>query len=186
MSLPTSRNTTYTPADDVKSNDLNDIQDAIVDHEGRLVSIEDAERVRVVTAAEIQRLSNSTGWLFQGNPPGDVVQPQWWSETGSGSLFAPVPLDVGCRVLAVAVRCKMSSAVQGVFARLWKTSTADGAITARSDNTGAAASDAYQTINLANVVQEVMGVGEQWNVQMTAEGSTTRQVFSVEITYDRP
>jgi hypothetical protein len=88
MTLPTSRNTTYAAGSPIKSADLNDLQDAIIDgaHGDQYV---------IVGAAAFQQGGGSgsptfNGWTWDGDA------------SNSATMFATVPLLEGDRILEMS------------------------------------------------------------------------------------
>lgn len=176
MSLPTSRNKTYSPADPPRAADLNDIQDQIV-------SGAHGSKILIVDASMMQESGGV--WTFTAQNPAVEYEPQWLHTTASNEqVIAPLPLHVNAWVTAVNVRCKLDTATAGaITARLHKSDTATGVATAMSDEGQAAASTTRQTIALANIVAGAQAAGSRWFVVITANAAIDKRLYAAEFTY---
>src|ERR1041384_5909428 len=96
MTLPASRNTNYTPASPVKSQDLNDIQDCIIG--GKC-----GDRTLVIGAAK---------FVADGGN-GRLTQAGNLTVAGAAICYAPIELFAGCRIKTVTVFYNPNNATMG-------------------------------------------------------------------------
>lgn len=98
MALPTSRNTTYAASSQVKSVDLNDIQDQIIADHTDLV------------AAESLLYGTRTVWIhgcdgqLTGPSGGFLCTPNGFTDTNNGSVNYAIKVPTGARLLDIRVR----------------------------------------------------------------------------------
>jgi hypothetical protein len=95
MTLPLSRNTTYTAGAQVKSTDLNDLQDAVINGRHGLITIR-------IPASLGTPQSNAVAWSFDAGGVAGTPFPQW---------TVPIPVVQGDRI--VAVRARMQDSATG-------------------------------------------------------------------------
>lgn len=86
MPLPDSRNTTYTPSDPIKSVDLNELQDCIVNH---------AHGDLVVVVGAIEGADIGASGTFNENPL------YWKAGVSVDLLTIPLPLKVGDQLKSI-------------------------------------------------------------------------------------
>ena len=180
MALPTSRNTNYVAGvSQVKSADLNDLQDKIIDlHSGK-----HASKTHTVSAERMR--AEGTDWAFIVNLGNTPV----WSHTSAVTsyLVVPAPNEVGDRISAARVFCQLDTgSTAALSARLYKVNATTGTATAKSDAVSTANTTAFQTITLTNVANEAIAVNEQWYVVLTTGANVVKRVHAAEYTYDHP
>src|SRR5574343_695720 len=126
MALPLSRNTNYAAASQIKSADLNDIQDCLIGdkHGSRVLNIDAAMAMGV-----------SSNWGYTSLNLGLAYDPQWYHSVAVADeeLIIPVPLGIGDRISAVT--CYLFAGASGILkAQLYKgaagTSTAKSSLVA--------------------------------------------------------
>lgn len=100
MALPTSRNTTYAPSSMLKSLDLNDIQDWIIN----------------VYAGRPLHIPASTGRAFAGTWTDSAYFGKTTTGLNDQQLFAPLVLEVGAIVTSLAVRAAWEPDTSGATA----------------------------------------------------------------------
>lgn len=110
MALPTSRNTTYSALSQVKSADLNDVQDWIIDHETRIVDHE-ARLVAGSHDAIPISVSLEGGDITGGAPARESSLSFYrWTFANSGEeVIFEVPAVEGMTLSAVRMRCNIAS-----------------------------------------------------------------------------
>ncbi len=187
MALPTSRNTTYAPLSQVKSVDLNAIQDVLIDHETRVddaeadivdheTRITSLETDRVVIHANAGNEAGSTDWTrFSLSVEATVASPGAWE--------IPIPVKEGW-LLTVDVHIKHSVAGAGnIVPTLWRTPSAAGLTSvAAGVSTATAAEQDVQVVADHPVVS-----GNAYWVGFTgAGGAMTRNVYRITVTHTRP
>lgn len=103
MALPTSRNTTYSALAQVKSADLNDLQDWIINHEGRIVAVEDSATDH---ETRIAALEDPPTWISlhlarteSGN--WSISSAGKWTAVSSGTVQVPLPTRQGRTITQV-------------------------------------------------------------------------------------
>lgn len=94
MTLPTSRNTTYAAAVEVKSADLNAIQDAIIG----------------MKHPEIEIPQHGSGWLPGAYTGGYAYGSEWSMPAGGGGFTCPIFPPVGSRITQCKFGFKRASA----------------------------------------------------------------------------
>lgn len=169
MALPTSRSTTYAPGSQIKSDDLNDLQDGIVNHEH-------GEIILTLPAQEAQPQT--------GSPT--LAATRWSLAAGTDILIFPVSLHEGDRVTEVKVYVDEQSGV-GFYGAVNENDGTTGT-GATLDSGTTAGSGTFRTLTLnggslpytieANhVVYVQVGNGSQ---------AIGQRVYHVSVAYDRP
>ncbi len=162
MTLPLSRNTTYSTSSPVKSNDLNDMQDRIIaQHAG-------VRGPYTVSFAVVGPSTGSNGALVTG-----------------GAWLVPFVAEVGSRILGYRVKL-IDAATNTIRANLWK--IPDPGVTPEipGTTTGLSNSSATsQTISLTGLTVPV--VSGFWYGAMIdrATGTGNFTVQAVEVDFDR-
>lgn len=169
MTLPISRNTTYTPASPVKSADLNDLQDCIVGNKHgvrTLTVLGDAFNPDGGTFAGF----GSTGrnvWTFAG-PPNDRVS-------------AWVPLHAGDRILTVTWFFNKAGAAALM---IFDVDTKNNTTVTNRDSLADASAGAAQ-ISVPRAIGYTLAVGD--GARLRVQGTNALHRFSHAIvSYDHP
>lgn len=164
MSLPDSRNTTYTTVDPVRSNDLNDIQDCIIGAKHPDLEI-------AYHASDFQP-DGATAALDQNG---------YWLPSGVGFQYAPIKLPVGTRILAAIFYYNVggAGACTPKIRRLQlSTGTISDVVAGVRDTTGAA----IETQTLA--ANHTVVTGYAYFLEMKHENAANKH-YGVILTYDR-
>lgn len=166
MSLPTTRNTTYTPASPVLSNDLNAIQDCIVGHKHPTLT-------KIIMGGD---LFSSTGTPATTT----AAELQGTPLNASGGL----DLDAGCRVTAIRARIKDNATGPTTIRLNFVSVTTAGAQTniANATSSGAGTDQTLSLTGLTTVI--AAGTGYAINIA-TVAGAAQGTVRWIEIDYDR-
>lgn len=171
MLLPTSRDTTYTPGDPVKSADLNDIQDCIVGNKKKATT-------RVVSPFTMQAIGGTPFWSAIGN--GYVQSP------GACGGIVPLYMETGDRFTGLTISSwgnGASSVLHSVFlvtAAMVQTTLATG-----TDLNRAAA---WGDFAIAPVAGYVLAAGEclyLYSIGSGAPSSAGCRIGNLRYTYDR-
>ena len=168
MTLADSRNTTYAPADPVLSNDLNELQDAVVQAaHGSVVDIVNAQAMRLGAGVAV----NAGGWIA-------------WS--GGGSAFWYPQLRVGQRVTGLTLRVYGDGAADftvGVYVvspTAGLTQICPGGVTAAITNPAASWADA--PIDLTDTT---LAAGECLLIEIAGSAANLR-VLNAQLTNTKP
>lgn len=177
MALPVSRNTTYAPGSEVKSADLNALQDFIIDHEARLDDLE--AKVRVAHAAVGMGLV-AADWSLQitGTASGTYVK----STVQNSRWLIPVRVSSGERITAwsVLVRHTTNSAAQ-MTANLVR-QPVSGAVTNVGSVQSSVAQTTRQALGSTGLTHDVL-TGEAYFIDVDCPGATqTFEVFLGSVT----
>ncbi len=178
MGLPTSRNTTYAPGSQVKSADLNAIQDAIVAHQSRIGALESVTRVvlahggRGLIATDFAAIE-STGVFIR-------------STVQNGRYYLPVHVESGERITgwSVTIRHGTNAAAQ-MAANLVRqipgsASTNVGALQSSIASTG------VQDLTNTGLAHDVVA-GAAYYIYVDALGATQNfDIFRASVTVTRP
>jgi len=175
MTLPTSRNTTYTPASQIKANDLNSIQDAIIGAKHPSLTIQIA------------------GVSFQ--PQGGTGVSYDCSGTVAGltmanvvRAYAPVNLPVGTRITAARLYV-VDVAGTTIFGRLAESDLVNPAVggLVSGDTPNSAGSGAYQALTVdAALFPVAVAAHRAWTFAvLTAGGVGSCTIYGAEVDYDR-
>jgi hypothetical protein len=175
MSLPTSRNTTYAAGSQVKSADLNDLQDCIVD------SIH-SDRVLMLGAAAGQSAPGE--WVYYS---GITTTTARWKPTAQGDVaLFPLPLRAGDRIRSIAGYIKdTTSKVIGV--RLYKTVGSTAVTTTPTSETSSAGDASVQVIEVT-AIDLTVADGDLYSiaVRQVSDTFTTTECYGASVTFDRP
>lgn len=187
MSLPSSRNRTYGVGDQIRSQDLNDIQDYLLAHEAALRGSRDF----IVAAGPHGTPGNAANWApnLNGN---------WESSVGNPDrLFLDIPLRDGDIITAVTVYLQHSTATAGLITA--KLETFDIASGSRADMSNLMSSANVTTVQAIALTGLGLGVGtdglgnvkytgtKTFNVKFDGTATaTTRKIYGAKVTYTRP
>jgi hypothetical protein len=179
MALPFSRNTTYGVGSQIRSADLNELQDAVVaGKNGALIGSDSALKAFI-----------QSGFAFAdvgGNP---ILQ---LAASASGGVYFAIPLRVGDRLSAVRVICQHSGGVANqITAALVRQTAVSGNASATNtvlvSATGIVATTNLQTITLTPGSPETIAAEETVIVQINGANSAgTKSLFRIEWSYDHP
>jgi len=181
--LPASRNTTYAALSQVKSFDLNDLQDQII----------------ALAAAIGYTGINSTRFMVLGTAVALASTPANWTPFASpenvlratigspGGVSWNIPIIKGSRIKGVRAWVQQSVATAGeMSSRLWSVPASTGTPVARSNLVNSAASTARQVIVLTGITPTAAAADELWAVTVeTGSAVMTRDAISIEVEYDR-
>jgi len=171
MALPTSRNTTYAPGVVVKSDDLNDIQDAIIGLQHGDIEL----HLSIGSGAQ----SNGTLFPF----------PPLWDCGASSEIAIPIPIPVGSRIKKITAWIRETDS-NAAAVKLFKTElpaypTPTATQIGSSTNTpgsGSGSVVAYD-VDLGGSPETVADDHEYWiDVSTTSAGP---ELFLCTVTYDR-
>ena len=167
MTLPASRNTTYVAGvSEVKSADLNDLQDEIIDAYGRC----GGEREIWIDASGFQRSSAATSAVFEVS--GTYISR--WRFVDADTMASPVHgLRQGERIKAFKVRG--SSSGGGTFnAKLWRRTS-----TSNPTQIGSTLTHANTTTDQSHTLAspETVDAGDQFIAQVECVDSTVDSTF---------
>ncbi len=189
MALPLSRNTTYSPGSQVKSADLNDIQDQIIagSHGERRIALGAGDwDPGWVTNMSLVSLAAAGGG-------GNAVV----ARTGSTAAFAArwrVPAKAGDRIKAWGITWDPNAAAgpRQIAAQLWKTSALNSATPAKAA-VGSQLVDGmtgnYEYVTHALASPPVVAAGELYHlevVNVSTGNPATIDVWYVDFLIDRP
>lgn len=185
MALPSSRNRTYVASDPVRSQDLNDMQDCIIGkkHGTRTMILPAASGIPVDASAVL------AGWNFVRSVGGSA---NYWNSPASGeSVIFPIPLDIGCRILAVRARIQDTTGSHTVSMKLHKNVISGSDLNTGSSQVGATQTSAgngnVQTLTLSGLTETIATLVNYCVHLVSDDGTTTtHKVAAVEIDYDTP
>ena len=167
MALPASRNTTYAAGSQIKSTDLNDLQDCVINGKHGLAT-------RLIAALGGQ--SSTTA----GTVPGSTSV-----RTGAsgGTYYRQFDIDVGKRIVNVRVRLKDNAGTTCTVALM---RDVDGTQTSISAVGTSAGTNVYQTLT-ASAINHTVTTGGQYAFAFTFGGAAANcDLNRIEIDYDRP
>jgi len=174
MTLPASRNTTYAAGAQVKSADLNDIQDCII-------SSKQAARTMLIGAPEGMS-SQSVGTPLSFS----TIGRSWSFGTSVEFLFFPIRVITGDRVTGWKLFLNKSSATGTITGQMQKVEPSTGTIT----SIGSAATNSANNPGFINLpitgLTETATIGFYYFVRVQGGGVTGDQCYGCEITFDRP
>lgn len=195
MGLPTTRNTVYAPGVQIKSVDLNAMQDGIVAHEATIISHtasiasltpavsslqagKHGTRQLLISAAAAQPEASNTPTLHGSFLEGAAA---WYVNPGKPLTF-PLPLHVGDRVLQVEVLSDGSGQAGTRTLDLMLNTVGSGAAatvvaTASSTATGSG----WKTFNFADTVLGSTGI-----YSIRHSSPVSGNVAGIRVTYDHP
>lgn len=170
--LPASRNTTYTTDSPVLSEDLNDIQDAII-------AGAHGDRVLTLSAYAAFVSDAAPGWTAAGGP-GFIT-----STAGTNIIYVPIPLAIGARIKSVKVARYGDGAADFANMIIQRyAAIGAGTLTGLGSSgvvTNPAASWADTTITVASPTAAVDG--DSFFLEIVANAANLR-VGSIRVTYD--
>lgn len=170
MSLPVSRNTTYAASSQVKSADLNDVQDQICTLHSRL---NDPRTLVIPYAAGMDGFGSGLDPNFLG----------YIQTTAAAVWVMPISLDDGRQITAARVRIR-SHNVNTIAATLRH--AIDGANTtdaSATSATGAGASDVTLTLTPGSPVLVQAGIHAHYRIHLIASGTDLR-IYQAEVDYE--
>lgn len=186
MGLPTSRNTTYAIGSQIKSADLNAIQDVEIDHETRIVDhetrIDDIEAGRHGNLTLIIPAGAAEGdWTFV--PSTGAVGSLWLSAGGTLHLAYPIVLTGSERIKEVKAHIKDESGL-AVTMKLFKSTKTGGNTQVGSTQTSSSAGT-DQTLSLTGLT-ETIDSNEFFHILITSAASGVAQrSYACEVLFDR-
>lgn len=175
MALPVSRNTTYAAGSQVKSADLNDLQDWIVDAFGDQVLAIPAAAGAVFTGAWAPGFINSAGMRNTSPSVGDAV-------------ILPIVLRKDDRLKRVGVRVNDGSS-SALRLKVYVQDQTNGGITQLGSNQDSAGTGANQelVVDLTGGSERTLGADEQFFLTVENLAATgVHDFFGAAVTYDRP
>ncbi len=185
MALPTSRNTTYDIKSQVKSVDLNDIQDKIID----LWAGKHGDVTEWVSAQDANNASAATlGWKIEEASNTFYMIP----DKASAKLVITLPLKVGARLKEVHAHCYDNSS-DTVSLSVYKQSVANGAAPGASSQLGGSqntsgTSTNIQLLSVTSLSETVPDSTKYVAVVSTNQASpaNTHRFYGLRFVYDRP
>lgn len=169
--LPTSRNTSYSALSQLKSADLNDIQDWIIDHETRIVDHE-ARLVAGSHDAIPISVPLASGDIAGGAPARESSLSFYrWTFANSGELvILEVPAVEGMILSAVRMRCNIvSTAVLTIAAY----PVADGVVgSALAGGTSSTSGSGVQTVLRTFTTPRTLAVGEKFIIGVSYDSGS--------------
>jgi len=167
MAWPNSRLTTYTSASQIKANDLNAIQDAII-------GAKHGSLTKVVPA--IGAISSTAGGVVSG---ASIFR----TGASGGTCYRALDLDAGARIVNIRVRLKD---VAGSTCTAKLLSDVDGVQTTISTVGTSSGAGAYQTLT-ASGINHTVATGKNYCVEFTFGGAAANaDLHRIEIDYDQP
>lgn len=164
MALPVSRNTTYAPGSQIKSADLNDVQDKIIDLNGRF----DAEETSILGGK-----GSGSGATFASD--GSITS------ATTGTLKIPIELPVGTEITSVDVVGLRTGAANPTYG-LHETVNSTGATSVIATVAGTSASRESLSIAATN---KVLLTGRSYSLEVLSGASATATVFMVTVFWKR-
>jgi hypothetical protein len=183
MALPLSRNKTYAPNDLIRSQDLNELQDWIVDHQAY---VHGQRPPRIVP---VEFMARQSGWTISSAFPYLDL-----SATTAGLAYCPIPVELGERIISVAIVCCALGGVAGdINASLRRVNAVVGGGSPGNETTivatvNSAAIGTIQKIVLTPPAPGELVVADRHyyaRINGAATGSG-KQIMRVEVTVDRP
>jgi hypothetical protein len=168
MALPTSRNTTYTPgSSEVKGNDLNALQDAIIG--GKKAS----------------RTRSFFPWLLTGTNiamAGTVGVDMWWQTSNVGGGYVWLPCEVGDRITGLKINAYGDGVVDCTHT-VHKISTAQ-ALASMGSIADLNRAAAWGVVDVLPFTPTVIAAGEGLILQLAYSGLGYR-LGNIQLIYDR-
>lgn len=169
MSMPVSRNRTYSPASQVASVDLNDLQDQVIALYA--LALEPATLVLPYASGDGRPM---TGWDddFLG-----------YVESTAGAVWViPIALDAGRQVTAVRVRVRRHTSSTVTATLQHATDGANTTVATVTSSTGAAA-DETLTLTPASPLEIEAGINRHYRIHLITTGSGIR-IYQAEIDHE--
>jgi hypothetical protein len=184
MTLPASRNETYTAGSPVKSNTLNALQDAIV-------GAQHGEIVLQIPAAagevDFGGVGVNNTWKYSAATGGGTAAA--WVQPGADdqNLHYPIVLPEGARIKEIRAHIRDTSGSNTITMKLLKIDGAADTTTQIGATQTSAGSGAVQTLALTGLT-EVLTSGSFYVivVQNTTATVTTHRSFGCRVTADKP
>lgn len=182
MPLFSSRNTNYNVGDPVKSADLNDMQDKIVDlHQNK-----HGQLTRVINPELFARIS---GWTLSSAFPYADLAP-----STSGLLYVPLPVEVGERIISCSIIASSNNGVTSdIQASLRRINGAVGSSSPGTETTIVAATNlpaAVATLQKTTLTpaspETVLATAHYYMRVNGASSAGSKQVVRAEVVVDRP
>lgn len=189
MALPTSRDTTYAANAQVKSADLNDIQDWLI---AALAGKQAGQRKKVINPTV--GMSSLASWVY--NPPGATAA--YWelaASTGPAVMIVPIPHVVGERIIQLEVLVSAAAVVTNVTASLRKVvGAAGGTFPSAAEATIVAAQNMPSAVaTMQKIIVTPTGPGyvtvvDEWYfLRVTGANSAgAKELMRVDYIYDVP
>lgn len=182
MALPTSRNTTYAADSVIRSADLNDIQDKIIDLDAfrhsasRVLNIPSSMAQRRV-ATEVEEWEQQTGYCT--------------NTILDGYLYVPIPLHVGDRITAASVWVFGKLTPHNITVKLFRSTPVENAVSVVLTETqiGSTVQSAYvadiQEIAITSITPYTLVANTFLWIELRGT-STLMAFYGAKITYDHP
>lgn len=172
MALPLSRNTTYSGATQIKSADLNDLQDQIIRHErGAHVA-----RRRFRHASEGRQVSGAGG-SFDSNG-------RWQNGATSDLFMIPFEIEEGDRV--TGFEFKADPAASGVVTAQLRRQRWDADTINTVAPTGSTSGDLFQTVAVTGLNEVATAVNGIFYLYFSFTLSTGHLLIGAALIVDRP
>lgn len=194
MSLPTSRNTTYAPGSQVKSDDLNDLQDQFVDLTGGTfdADIELAEDRNLILSGdgkvrhgvELTPLGATAGREVPGGATLNYSTMQWEPTNPGDTVMFPCPIPIGVRALGIEVIGDITAGAGDRIARLRKQAAADGGNSTVASFT-ATAGTGWTTYTFTFGTPHILSSGGTYFIEYVI-GNASDRLAGINIIWDRP
>lgn len=164
MALPVSRNTTYAASTQVQSTDLNDIQDKVIDLNGRF----DAEETNILgcKGGGVGSTSGADGSVVSGT---------------AANVNIPIELPVGAEISSIDIAGLRTGANDPVYEFL-ETVNSGGATSAIGSVSGTSAS--REDLSIGSLTK-VLLTGRSYSVQVVPGASSTATVFAISVFWKR-
>jgi hypothetical protein len=180
MSLPSSRDLTYTGGAPVDANNLNNIQDCIVS--GKVGT--------VGKWLELDNLGNTGKWNRGASSN------TYWFEPNVNPAEAAItiPLKVGDRIVSVDFYLYDNNGADNITVKIWKQSIANGGApgsavqVGSTGNTSGSASTNIQKVTVTPGSPETVLVDTKYYAEITTSTGTLAnfRVYAVKVNYDHP
>lgn len=174
MPLPSSRDTNYAVGADIKSADLNTIQDCIIaGKHGALV--------KVLDAADFEPGAVGTATLTQGTGGG------WEYSAGTPAVYAGLSLVEGDRIDAVDVY-GYEDGSSSYTAKLYIRDLTDGSMTQIGGTKTSGTTGAWTTVGWTSAdsgIPKTVGVGESIVLEVTLSGANVK-LAGAKVTHVKP
>lgn len=166
MSLPVSRNRTYSAASQVASADLNDMQDQII----ALATTKTVTRVFPASTG-VTYPSDPTLYYFLGNT--------WVSTHASGTLIVPIPVATGETITAWSAGVTTSGVISGQM----KSRSFLSNVIAFVGAAAATVTTGAQVIGTSGLSETIVGSDKSYSVEFTPDTAVSRSVTYVAVTF---
>ncbi len=179
MALPNSRSTTYAPGSQVKSADLNALQDWVVAHQSRLNALEGVTRVVLAHAGRGGIAAN----FVVVDSSGVFIR----STTQNDRFYIPIHVESGERITGWSVTIRHgTNAVAQMATNLVRQPAAGGAPINVGSLQSSVASTALQDLSNTGLVHDVIAANAYY-VYVDMLGATQNfDIFRASVTVTRP